>query len=361
MHHEYRVHEFAARAGVTVKALHHYDRVGLLKPRRTGAGYRIYTDLDLERLEQIVALKFLGLSLKAIKVLLENGLPSLPDALRLQRQVLEEQQRRIGRALDALRAAEQDLPPTGAPDPGVLQRLIEAIAMEDRAEILKKYFGDAAWTRWKARRSHDAGREWETLYRDISASLDEDVRSERARALADRWLSLVETEVGGDPSIRTGLIKAWTDGHRLPALLQRQSGELDVTRATRFVADVLWSKWQDERLARPPNAIRHKANDSRIALVRRIVAALDTNPAGAEGQELAAAWHDLLRREAADDTETPGRLATAWRTQRQWPPGLRHYIASLHDVTLETWDRVVDFLDAATEREEPPPPSPSGA
>ena len=90
MPHEYRVHEFAARAGVTVKALHHYDRVGLLEPRRTGAGYRIYTDLDLERLEQIVALKFLGLSLKAIKVLLESGLPSLPDALRLQRQVLEE-------------------------------------------------------------------------------------------------------------------------------------------------------------------------------------------------------------------------------------------------------------------------------
>src|SRR5687768_15544565 len=157
MHHEYRVHEFAARAGVTVKALHHYDRVGLLKPRRTGAGYRIYTDVDLERLEQIVALKFLGLSLRSIKVLLDSGLPSLPDALRLQRKVLEEQQRRIARALDALRAAEASLSAAGAPEPGVLQRLIETIAMEDRAEILKKYFGDAAWARWKTRRSHDAG------------------------------------------------------------------------------------------------------------------------------------------------------------------------------------------------------------
>jgi DNA-binding transcriptional MerR regulator len=45
------VHEFAELAGVTVKALHHYDRLGLLKPRRNDAGYRVYSPADLERLE----------------------------------------------------------------------------------------------------------------------------------------------------------------------------------------------------------------------------------------------------------------------------------------------------------------------
>jgi DNA-binding transcriptional MerR regulator len=347
MNHGYRVHEFAALAGVTVKALHHYDRVGLLKPRRTDSGYREYSDADLERLEQIVALKFIGLSLKQIKTLLERGLPSLHDALRLQRHVLEEQQRRLGRGVDALRAAEKDLPAGGTSDPGVLKRLIEAIAMEDGAEILKGYFGEAAWTRWKERRSPDAAREWDELYRDIAASLNEDVRSERARQLADRWLSLVETEVGGDPSIRAGLIRAWTEGHRLPALLQRRTADFDMARATRFIADVLWSKWDDERRAFPAGAVRHKASESRIALVHRIVAALDTDPAGAEGQALAAAWQDLLTREEGDAAGTPGSLAAAWRTQRQWPDGLRNYIASLHGVTPETWDRVVDFVDAA--------------
>ena len=57
----YRVHEFAELAGVTVKALHHYDRLGLLKPGRTEAGYRVYAEPDLERLEQIVALKLRGI------------------------------------------------------------------------------------------------------------------------------------------------------------------------------------------------------------------------------------------------------------------------------------------------------------
>jgi DNA-binding transcriptional MerR regulator len=50
----YRVRAFAELAGVTVRALHHYDRLGLLKPRRTAAGYRVYTTADLPTLEQIV-------------------------------------------------------------------------------------------------------------------------------------------------------------------------------------------------------------------------------------------------------------------------------------------------------------------
>ena len=53
----YRVHELAERADVTVKTLHHYDRIGLLKPRRTDAGYRLYALDDLARLEHIAALK----------------------------------------------------------------------------------------------------------------------------------------------------------------------------------------------------------------------------------------------------------------------------------------------------------------
>jgi DNA-binding transcriptional MerR regulator len=60
----YRVQEFAQRAGVTVKALHHYDRLGLLCARRTASGYRLYNEFDFERLEKITALKFLGVPLK---------------------------------------------------------------------------------------------------------------------------------------------------------------------------------------------------------------------------------------------------------------------------------------------------------
>ena len=57
----YRVSEFAEKAGVTVRTLHHYDRMGLLKPSgRTNAGYRLYGERDLVRLQQIVTLKFIS-------------------------------------------------------------------------------------------------------------------------------------------------------------------------------------------------------------------------------------------------------------------------------------------------------------
>jgi len=80
----YRTHQFAERTGVTVKALRHYDRLGLLKPRRTEAGYRLYSESDFERLERITALKFLGIPLKQIKAVLERPGLALPEAQRLQ-------------------------------------------------------------------------------------------------------------------------------------------------------------------------------------------------------------------------------------------------------------------------------------
>src|SRR5215831_4224521 len=86
----YRIRAFAELTGVTVRALHHYDRLGLLRPRRTASGYRLYGTRELERLEQIVALKFIGISLKQIKAMLGRDALGLPDALRMQRAVLEQ-------------------------------------------------------------------------------------------------------------------------------------------------------------------------------------------------------------------------------------------------------------------------------
>ncbi len=81
---------------MTVKALHHYDRIGLLRPRRTSTGYRVYSQDDLERLEQIVALKFLGLSLNQIKAVLDRPALELRDALRLQRKAIEDKRALLG-------------------------------------------------------------------------------------------------------------------------------------------------------------------------------------------------------------------------------------------------------------------------
>jgi MerR family transcriptional regulator, thiopeptide resistance regulator len=79
------VGEVAALAGVTVRTLHHYDRIGLLSPSgRTAAGYRSYAPTDLDRLHQVLLYRELGFPLEEIATLLDD--PSADPAAHLRRQ-----------------------------------------------------------------------------------------------------------------------------------------------------------------------------------------------------------------------------------------------------------------------------------
>jgi DNA-binding transcriptional MerR regulator len=128
----HKTKEFAQMAGTTVRTLHHYDRLGLLKPRvRTSAGYRWYEDRDLERLEQIVALKFLGLPLKQIRSLSNGGAVRLTDALAMQRRLLETKRLTLGRAIQAIAGAESHIASGGAAT-AALRKIIEVIEMENK-------------------------------------------------------------------------------------------------------------------------------------------------------------------------------------------------------------------------------------
>jgi MerR family transcriptional regulator, thiopeptide resistance regulator len=72
---------------------------------RTNSGYRLYTDRDLVRLEQIVVLKFLGLPLKQIRTLLDRHV-ALAETLRRQQNVLADKRRQLDAAIHAIRQAE---------------------------------------------------------------------------------------------------------------------------------------------------------------------------------------------------------------------------------------------------------------
>ena len=94
----YSTRAFAELTGVTVKALRHYERMGLLGPMRTRARYRRYAFADLQQIERILALKSLGLSLTSIKLVLKRG----PVGLEAHRAMLEDRRARLNRAIAAL-------------------------------------------------------------------------------------------------------------------------------------------------------------------------------------------------------------------------------------------------------------------
>lgn len=87
----YRVQEVADLTNVTVRTLHHYDEIELLKPsRRSASGYRLYSDEDLLRLQQILLQRELGLPLRTIKERLDDPTFDYRAALLEQRRVLLE-------------------------------------------------------------------------------------------------------------------------------------------------------------------------------------------------------------------------------------------------------------------------------
>ena len=96
----YTVHELASLAGVSVRTLHHYDQIGLLRPSaRTAAGYRLYREPELLRLQQILFYRELDFPLGQIKELLEQPGFDPVQTLREHRGLLHEQAQRLKRLL----------------------------------------------------------------------------------------------------------------------------------------------------------------------------------------------------------------------------------------------------------------------
>jgi DNA-binding transcriptional MerR regulator len=217
----YRASEFAREAGVTVRALHHYDRLGLLKPgRRTASGYRLYTGRDFARLQQIVTLKFIGFPLRQIKDVLERGSPDLATALRFQRITLAEKGRRLAQAVRAIEEAEASLARGGEPGRETFAKIIEVIEMQNNTDWTKKYYSEEARAKIAERQRtipreviEQAQRDWMALIAEVEAAVREGVapESERARGLAARWSELIKGFTGGDPEIQKGLNKMYSD------------------------------------------------------------------------------------------------------------------------------------------------------
>ena len=217
----WQTREFATLAKVTVRTLHHYDRLGLLKPtRRTHKGFRLYSERDFARLQQITTLKFIGFSLAQIKEILGQKEFDLAETLLLQRNIVEAQRNRLDLALKAISRAAEIFQNNGTTDWESLNQIIEVINMEQNTEWTKKYYSESAQAKieerknlWSPELQERVTRDWAELVADIEAAMADGATpsDERAQALAARWRGLVGQFTGGDKEIQTGLNKMYAD------------------------------------------------------------------------------------------------------------------------------------------------------
>ncbi len=124
---QWHVKEFAKLTDVTARTLYHYDKIGLLQPSiRQENGYRVYTEKDLLRLQQILALKFFGFDLSQVHQLLRKK-QSLQDSFALQVTLLQEKAKILTSAYTAL----QNILMT--------QHNVDAMRWEEIIESMKVY------------------------------------------------------------------------------------------------------------------------------------------------------------------------------------------------------------------------------
>ena len=160
------VGQVAEELGVTVRTLHHYDEIGLLSPSaRSTAGYRLYTDEDLTRLQHVVVYRRLGFPLEQISDLLDGSTDGLVvEHLHRQRAAVQsrlEEMRDLVTAID--RALEREM--TGVNLTKEEQRELFGDGFSDEyvAEAQERWGETEAWKQSQQRTSRYTKADWEQI------------------------------------------------------------------------------------------------------------------------------------------------------------------------------------------------------
>jgi MerR family transcriptional regulator, thiopeptide resistance regulator len=241
----YQIHEFARLTGLTVRALQHYDHLGLLKPVRSRAGHRTYSDQDLQALVQILALKSVGVPLRQIAALRRSGGPGLARALHMQRAVLERRRPLLEKAITAIQNVELALEKGEEADPATLRSLIEAVGpQEDVPPSLDENAVAVALAPPLPRVPDrvELRRRWQALLDDVVLVADTDPAGPEAQAIARRWVDLLQELAGTGAALDAQLVKS---AGVLGAAARTHSNGTPAERAWEFVGRALAARSMD--------------------------------------------------------------------------------------------------------------------
>jgi MerR family transcriptional regulator, thiopeptide resistance regulator len=238
----YTTSQFAYKASVTARTLRFYDKVGLLSPSEyTEAGHRLYSDEDLWSLQQILALKFLGLSLEEIKVCLQTDPERLQETLATQKVMMREKRSQLNAVIRAIEEAETLLR-NNRGDWESLINVIQVMQMEQNKEWVNKYLTPeqqqkmaeissksyspeatqkvAEWGKnWTEEDQQRASQQWDAVYAELRrlVAVGKDPTGPEGQALAKQQQALVAQFTRGDADVTVGLKQWWKNHDELPA------------------------------------------------------------------------------------------------------------------------------------------------
>jgi DNA-binding transcriptional MerR regulator len=220
----------AAQFGTSLKALRLYERMGMLCPPRTKAGWRVYGPRDFERLHAILSLKQLGLPLARIAELLRSGKADLDVLLAVQEETLLRTRAETDHALRLIAiararlAGKEDL---SADDFAQLVRRISATVLRwtpELEELAQRFYTpkQLAQLRGNGRDSAALSEGWEHVMIGVEAiERDGDPTSEAALALGREMVALFRKSAKGDKAFWNSSARFWGEAIHDPSVSQQ--------------------------------------------------------------------------------------------------------------------------------------------
>jgi DNA-binding transcriptional MerR regulator len=203
----WQIGALAKKLGLTVRALHHYDAIGLVAPsERSDAGYRLYSDEDAARLAHVAMLRRLGLGLDDIRACVDAPGADARDAISRHIQELRAQLEEQRALLAKLESIEAHL--AAAPEGARLDAIMEAV------DMIEKHYTPEQLAQLAERREElgeDAlervQNEWSEVFAGFAAALarGDAPDAPEVQALARRSRELIAMFTGGDAGIEGSL------------------------------------------------------------------------------------------------------------------------------------------------------------
>lgn len=230
----YKVKEVAELVGVSVRTLHHYDQIGLLTPAEVSeAGYRLYTNRELERLQQILFFREIGLPLQEIKDILDRPDFDRKRALETHKELLLEKRKRLDDILATVTKTIQSIEegtPMSDKDlfKGFDMASIEAHQKKYAAEARQKY-GDAVVDETEKRTGAYTQTDWadiqsrtEAIYGQVIAHMDKGPADPQVQEAVAAWRQLITDRFYDcTPEIFRGLGDLYVQDERFTANIDK--------------------------------------------------------------------------------------------------------------------------------------------
>ncbi|WP_251860127.1 MerR family transcriptional regulator [Clostridium sp. Marseille-Q2269] len=200
----YKVKEVADMAGISVRMLHHYDKIGLLKPDSINdAGYRLYTDDNLDRLQQILFFKELNFPLKEIKSILDSPNFDKKETLKTHKQLLLEKKTRLEKIIQSVNKTIKSLEGEFEMDKKEALNAFDMSKIEEHQkkyakETRMKYGHTSAYKESMAKTSKYTKEDWEILsqnwdeiYKTLADLTDRDPHDEKVQDAIHMYRSYI--------------------------------------------------------------------------------------------------------------------------------------------------------------------------